>query len=238
MTFLPSDLFYTITMFRIAARHLLAPQLPARPLSTTSILSLKQGKAKNPFKPSTNAPRPPPVPESIDSSTQPIHLEPIEPVVHSNAPTPPSADPSISPSQTTTPDDGVQAIPVTPPPPPPSSAASSSTPLTPPPPPPTPTPPLPPSSTPPAEDATPDYSTLPSLSLAVDSQPLIAEPSSKGGRTGAGRKEYVSSIEKQRRLLLRWSLAGLAVGGLGLVYTLGDDNVRALPYCRGRMADS
>jgi import inner membrane translocase subunit TIM50 len=73
-----------------------------------------------------------------------------------------------------------------------------------------------------------DYSTLPSLSLAVENQPLIAEPEAgKGGsgRTGAGRKEYVSSIEKQRRLLLRWSLAGLALGGLGLIYTMGDDAV-------------
>lgn len=37
-------------------------------------------------------------------------------------------------------------------------------------------------------------------------------------RTGAGRKDYVSSIEKQRRAMLRYSIGALVLGGLGVAY--------------------
>ncbi|KAK4683450.1 hypothetical protein P7C73_g6814, partial [Tremellales sp. Uapishka_1] len=66
-----------------------------------------------------------------------------------------------------------------------------------------------------------DLSKLPSLD--IDPTLAIPEPEPEGGpkRTGAKGKEYVSSIERQRRLWSRIGLGALAVGGLGAVYYSG-----------------
>ena len=78
---------------------------------------------------------------------------------------------------------------------------------------------------PPEPPAQPDLSKLPSLDIDPEAQVSIAEPEQPSDakaegskRTGAGRKEYVSSIERQRRLWLRLGLGGLVVGGLAAVY--------------------
>lgn len=78
-----------------------------------------------------------------------------------------------------------------------------------------------------------DFSKLPSLDVDSEMARLAEpepEPVKKEGetgarskRTGAGRKEYVSSIEKQRRQFLRISLGALLVGGLGAVYFGGEE---------------
>jgi import inner membrane translocase subunit TIM50 len=192
--FVPSFCISVTTMFRIATRHLLSrPVAPIlhRPLSTSSSLLRKSYSPEQTDVNPSPAPRPPPIPEEVSPSSP--ALEPIEPIILSEAPSTPPNDIYQSPSQSTAP-------------------------------PPTPSPILPTTTSP----ADTDYSTLPSLSLAVDSQPQISGPDLKGGRTGAGKKEYVSSIERQRRLLLRWSLAGLILGGFGYVYAMGDDEVSGL----------
>ena len=83
-----------------------------------------------------------------------------------------------------------------------------------------------------------DFSKLPSLDVDSEMARLAEpepEPVKKEGettgarpkRTGAGRKEYVSSIEKKRRQLLRISLGALVVGGLGAVYFGGEEKAKA-----------
>jgi import inner membrane translocase subunit TIM50 len=70
-----------------------------------------------------------------------------------------------------------------------------------------------------------DFSKLPSLD--IDQSVALPEPEAEGEgegqrkRTGAARKEYVSSIERQRKMWTRVGLAGLALGGLGAVYYAG-----------------
>ncbi len=75
-----------------------------------------------------------------------------------------------------------------------------------------------------------DFSKLPSLD--VDSEMArLAEPAPESNkpkdgqqttgarrRTGAGRKEYVSSIEKQRKAMLRYSIGALVIGGLAVTF--------------------
>ena len=73
---------------------------------------------------------------------------------------------------------------------------------------------------PPTPPVRPDLSKLPSL----DIDPRVALPEPEGGerqRTGAGRKDYVSSIERQRRAYLRYGLGALVIGGLYAVYVGG-----------------
>ena len=76
-------------------------------------------------------------------------------------------------------------------------------------------------------------------SLDVDSElARLAEPepepesktgagAGEGGKgkrgPSAGRKEYVTSIERQRRAALRWAIGGIVLGGLGVLYYGGDD---------------
>lgn len=79
--------------------------------------------------------------------------------------------------------------------------------------------------------ATPDLSKLPSLDIDPEANPnaSIAEPASEakdkadaaGDRKGRPRKEYVSSIERQRRLMSRLGLTALLLGGVGTAYYLG-----------------
>jgi len=82
-----------------------------------------------------------------------------------------------------------------------------------------------------------DLSKLPSLDIDAAALP---EPESQGGerrRTGAGRKEYVSSIERQRRAYLRYGLGAMVLGGLWAVYYSGrsDDPNVSSPFCQGGM---
>ena len=67
--------------------------------------------------------------------------------------------------------------------------------------------------------------TLPSLD--IDPEVALPEPTKaedgEGGsggrrRTGAGRKEYVSSIERQRKMMVRLGMGALAVGALGAAW--------------------
>lgn len=68
-----------------------------------------------------------------------------------------------------------------------------------------------------------DLTGLPSLDIDSE-QARIDAPKEKAGegqsgprqRTGAGRKEYVSSIERRRKALLRFTLAALLAGGIGV----------------------
>jgi import inner membrane translocase subunit TIM50 len=86
-----------------------------------------------------------------------------------------------------------------------------------------------------------DFSKLPSLD--VDSEMArLAEPEpeaeKKDGaagaastgprarRTGAGRKEYVSSVEKQRRAMLRYGIGALVLGGVAAAYFAEGEKVQ------------
>jgi import inner membrane translocase subunit TIM50 len=80
--------------------------------------------------------------------------------------------------------------------------------------------------------------TLPSLD--IDPEIALPEPSkeSQGGegaggkkRTGAGRKEYVSSIERQRKMWARMGMGAAALGALGAAYYASQGEVRLL--CQG-----
>ena len=89
----------------------------------------------------------------------------------------------------------------------------------------------PPFTVPSPSDTKFDLSKLPSLD--IDPSTALPEPEGKDGeggdrrRTGAGRKEYISSIERQRRAYIRYGLGALLLGGLGAVYWVGrDDNAK------------
>lgn len=72
--------------------------------------------------------------------------------------------------------------------------------------------------------------TLPSLD--IDPEVALPEPVKEGEgaggkrRTGAGRKEYVSSIERQRKMWARMGLGAAAVGALGAAYYASQGEVR------------
>ncbi|KAL7420372.1 mitochondrial inner membrane protein required for protein import [Cryptotrichosporon argae] len=60
---------------------------------------------------------------------------------------------------------------------------------------------------------------LPSLDIDPDANVRIEEPKEQGKeRTGAGRKQYVSSIERQRQFWIRTLLASAGVGALGWAF--------------------
>lgn len=76
-----------------------------------------------------------------------------------------------------------------------------------------------------------DYSKLPSLDIDPEAA-AIPEPAAgkdqeteSGGRkkTGAGKKEYVSSQEKSRRMWIRAGYGALAVGAVGAVLAMGSE---------------
>jgi import inner membrane translocase subunit TIM50 len=73
--------------------------------------------------------------------------------------------------------------------------------------------------------------TLPSLD--IDPEAALPEPvkeESEGSgkkRTGAGRKEYVSSIERQRKLYARVGLGAASLLALGAAFVASQDEVRS-----------
>ncbi|WVR03091.1 hypothetical protein IAU60_000080 [Kwoniella sp. DSM 27419] len=193
-------------MLRHAAARIVAPTIrSSRPLSTTSpaLIKVRSSKSATPSAPGPTpspsqpspAERPPTVPDDITTPS------PFEPIV--------SAPASGSAPRATTAT-------------PPSSSASEASaepatqvPLTPP--------------EPPAEPEIPtDYSKikLPSLDIDPEAQAAIAEPEpekTEDGkkRTGAGRKEYVSSMEKRRKMWIRYGYGALLVGGVAAIYAQG-----------------
>lgn len=72
--------------------------------------------------------------------------------------------------------------------------------------------------------------------MDIDPDVALPEPKNEGEeggpreRTGASRKEYVSSMERQRRMYLRVLLGAALAGGLGGAYYLGkaDESVEAV----------
>ncbi|RXK42686.1 hypothetical protein M231_00242 [Tremella mesenterica] len=67
---------------------------------------------------------------------------------------------------------------------------------------------------------TPDLSKLPSLD--IDPEAALPEPSQDKNetnqRTRAGKKEYISSIDRQRRMWVRIGMTSLVIGGLGAAW--------------------
>lgn len=191
-------------MLRTISRRLIASSLSrpvaVRPISTTGVRYIKikhaDGTKTSPPSPS-DAQSPLPSPAERPSSPPPEKTTP-----------PPPSDPVIST--------------------PPSSSTSTAP------------------SAPAAEPIAPeepveelkDFSKLPSLDvdseLARLAQPEKEDDKSKAGsagpggakrRTGAGRKEYVSSIEKQRRAMLRYGIGALVVGGVAAALFGGEAEV-------------
>ncbi|CAD6564449.1 MAG: mitochondrial inner membrane protein required for protein import [Tremellales sp. Tagirdzhanova-0007] len=84
-------------------------------------------------------------------------------------------------------------------------------------------PPLNPPLAPPVK---PNLLNLPSLD--IDPSASLPQPNAEEGgerrRTGAGRKEYVSSIERQRRAYFRFGLGALILGGVGAVWWSGRED--------------
>ncbi|WVQ94093.1 hypothetical protein IAU59_001171 [Kwoniella sp. CBS 9459] len=200
-------------MLRQASARLLAPALRSyRPLSTSSPTLIKIRSSKPSPSSSSSSPSGP-------SSSKPAQPSPAEgpPTPPENITSPPPFEPtSTSPSP---------ASPVTPPPIAETEPTSApEIPLTPPEPP-------APTTEPTAEatDAAPtDYSKLklPSLDIDPEAQPSIAEPEPSKAeeeqrRTGAGKKEYVSSMEKRRKMWIRYGYGALLVGGVAAIYAQG-----------------
>ncbi|ODN73723.1 hypothetical protein L202_07264 [Cryptococcus amylolentus CBS 6039] len=88
---------------------------------------------------------------------------------------------------------------------------------------------------------TPDFSKLPSLDIDPDlpAPAAIEQPKSEqneGGekkKTGAGKKEYVSSHEKSRRMWIRLGYGGLAVGAIGAILTMESKPVEGAEKSEG-----
>lgn len=184
------------------SRFLSSTHRSIRPLSTTAPSFIRiRSQASEP----SPAERPPPVPENVNPS------QPFEP--------------EVSKSEGTAKAAGTQQA---------EEPASAGTPLT---------PPQPEvvfdnthsaaSTTPETEPnvENPDYSKLPSLDIDQEAA-AISEPATgkdqevEGGerkKTGAGKKEYVSSQEKSRRMWIRAGYGALAVGAVGAVLAMGND---------------
>ncbi|OCF34942.1 mitochondrial import inner membrane translocase subunit TIM50 [Kwoniella heveanensis BCC8398] len=196
-------------MLRQASTRLFTPALRSyRPLTTTSPALIKVRSSKpsgsssssQPAKPAQPSPaeRPPTPPDNITSPP------PFEPTATSPSPATPVTHPPISENEPTS----APEVPLTPPEPPATSATEPAA---------------------EAADATPtDYSKLklPSLDIDPEAQVSIAEPEptkaeEEQRRTGAGKKEYVSSMEKRRRMWIRYGYGALLVGGVAAIYAQG-----------------
>lgn len=72
----------------------------------------------------------------------------------------------------------------------------------------------------------PDFTSLPSLD--IDPDVALPEPGAEEGkerkRTGAKEREYVSSMERQRRAYLRFLLGATVLGGVGGAIYLGQSD--------------
>ncbi|KAK8844795.1 hypothetical protein IAR55_006645 [Kwoniella newhampshirensis] len=190
-------------MLRAASSRLLTPAFRSlRPISTTCPTLIKVRSSSKPQPQPSPAERPPQVPQDIKAPA-----EPFEPIVNqpAGAGTPQS---TVVPPSTEIPLDFTAAsdVPLTPPEPTTSTVTTTQT------------------STQDDIDinAKPDFSQLPSLD--IDPEASLPEPQPEEGekkRTGAGKKEYVSSMEKSRRMWIRAGYGALIVGGLGAVYTVG-----------------
>ncbi|WWC57555.1 uncharacterized protein I303_100087 [Kwoniella dejecticola CBS 10117] len=198
-------------MLRQATSRLLAPAIRSyRPLCTTrpTLIKIKSSKPSPP--PASNQPspaeRPPTVPEDIKPS------QPFEPITASPAGATPTTSPTSSSAAASEPpsDETERAadVPLTPPTPEavrPNAASEAE-----------------------VEVETPtDYSKikLPSLDIDPEAQAAIAEPEEpKDGekkRTGAGKREDVSSGDKRRRTYMRYGYGALAIGGVAALLSQG-----------------
>ena len=195
--------YTAVKMLRTAtASARLLSRVPVRQISTSPALQIKIRSSAKP----TGTPKPNPT-----SSSQP------SPAEAPPAPPPETSDPSTftpevrqstpTPTQTPTPEA------TTPP-------TESNTPLT-----------------PPAveeEISAPKDGKYTLPSLDIDPEAALPEPvkeESEGSgkkRTGAGRKEYVSSIERQRKLYARVGLGAASLLALGAAFVASQDEVSAL----------
>ncbi|WWC90220.1 uncharacterized protein L201_005153 [Kwoniella dendrophila CBS 6074] len=228
-------------MLRQASSRFLTPAIRSsyRPLSTSTptLIKIKSGskpKSSTPTPSSSSgsesgqpspAERPPTVPEDIKPS------KPFEPVTSSpnnTATSTPSSSTisgtetastssSSSTAQTTSGD--IPEVPLTPPEP--STTTSTAT-------------------TPAVEAETEvptDYSKIKLPSLDIDpeqqfnaiEQPKESEESEENKdkqkrTTGAGKKEYVSSMEKRRKMWIRYGYGALLIGGTAAIFTQGGQN--------------
>lgn len=183
------------------SRFLSSTHRSIRPLSTSAPSFIRiRSQASEP----SPAERPPPVPENVNPS------QPFEPEVNKSEGATKAAETQQA-----------------------EGAASAGTPLT---------PPQPDvvfgntrsaASTTPEMEATvenPDYSKLPSLDIdpeaAAIPEPATGKDQEAEGekkKTGAGKKEYVSSQEKSRRMWIRAGYGALAVGAVGAVLAMGSE---------------
>ena len=76
----------------------------------------------------------------------------------------------------------------------------------------------------------PDITKLPSLDIHPEAA-LPTPEDRQNERTGAGRREYVSSIERQRRMLLRGTLGILAIGGVAAAVYLSRKDAGDVRRC-------
>ena len=187
-------------MLRTASARVLA-RTSARQLSTSPALQVRIRSSANPS--GTSNPNP------TTSQPSPAEAPPTPPPETTNPSTfePEVRQPTPTPTQAPTPD-------VSPPPP----ASESNTPLT-----------------PPAveeEISAPKDGKYTLPSLDIDPEAALPEPVKDDGegsgrkRTGAGRKEYVSSIERQRKMYARVGLGAAALAALGAAFYASQDEVR------------
>lgn len=208
-------------MLRPASQRLMLslsrPSL-ARPLSSTAQLSIRvkhaDGSKTSPSTDTAGSSKPPspaPAPSSPPPKTT----------------TPRSADPVVNKASDAAPHPAPSSGPVTPPRQPQSTPAPK------------------PAAVPetPAEsvEEPSDFSKLPSLDVDSEMARLAdpePEPAQKEGaagasgtgpkarRTGAGRKEYATSVEKQRRAMLRYGIGALVLGGVAAAYFTEGEKVQ------------
>lgn len=188
-------------MLRTAtANARLLARAPARQISTTPALQVRIRSSANPSgtsnpNPTTSQPSPAEAPPSPPPET--TNPSTFEPEVRQTTPIP---------TQTPTPQATV-----------PPSSSESNTPLT-----------------PPAveeEISAPKDGKYTLPSLDIDPEAALPEPVKEEGegsgrkRTGAGRKEYVSSIEKQRKMYARVGLGAASLLALGAAFYASQDEV-------------
>ncbi|WWC67345.1 uncharacterized protein I206_101253 [Kwoniella pini CBS 10737] len=199
-------------MLRQATSRLLNPAVKSfRPISTTSstFIKIKSSKtsstptgSSNNIKQPSPAERPPTVPDEISSS------KPFEPLVSSptnNLNSTSSTNTSSPSSSKSNNSEKILDVPLTPPTPEQVTETEKETEI----------------------EIPTDYSKikLPSLDIDPEAQISIAEPKTeqKGEqkRTGAGKRENVSSGDKRRRMYMRYGYGALAIGGIAALITQG-----------------